>query len=82
MTTYVSCPNGCGGEVPCEPEMTDDGAADIYGATSYVIACIDEEANARSHEPGCPPLTSEQIAAIEEYATLTMSEPEYGELEP
>lgn len=62
-TTYLKCTE-CSGEIPFEVEMTDDGAADIYGAQSYPVAVLDFYANSESHELGCPvaQLTPEHLA--------------------
>lgn len=59
MSAYAKCPNGCSGEVPLVVE--GDGRYD----DPFVISVNDDE-NKSSHDPGCPPLTGEQIDKIAE----------------
>lgn len=59
MAAYAKCPNDCTGEVPLVLEGT--GAHD----DPYVVG-VNEDENATSHDPGCPPLTPEQIDRIAE----------------
>lgn len=65
MTHYEKCPNGCDGEVPLEWDNEAQSAV------------IDDDANATSHDPECPPLTEAQREAIMDAATLVMSDPGY-----
>ena len=69
-TYYHTCPNGCEGEVPVEVEYHRDSEC---GDTMDVW--IDDEANAKSHDEGCPPLTDEQREAIEQKAWEVTSDP-------
>jgi hypothetical protein len=80
VTLYLKCPNGCTGEVPLEPEATDNGGSpDVPGSMySYYVAFVDSEANATSHDDGCPPLTPEQIDALEQEGTDKLADPSYG----
>lgn len=71
MATYhADCPNGCEGEVPVEVGYHQDSecgdSVEIY---------IDDEANAKSHDEGCPPLTTEQRDQIEAKALEVTSDP-------
>ncbi len=63
MTLYAKCPNGCTGEVPMEVE--GEGGYD----DPYVVG-IDDEANATSHDDGCPPLTDAQRETLESEADV------------
>lgn len=63
MTLYAKCPNGCSGEVPMEVE--GEGRYD----DPYVVG-IDDEANAKSHDDGCPPLTDAQREQLEANADI------------
>lgn len=86
MTLYLPCPNGCTGEVPLEAEATDTGGSpDVpFSMMSYSVAFVDAEANATSHDDGCPPLTAEQIDTLEEDGTARLADPayDYWGLEP
>lgn len=59
MAAYARCPNGCSGEVPLVVE--GDGRHD----DPYVVG-VNEDENRTSHDPGCPPLTPDQIEQIAE----------------
>ena len=80
MTMWLKCPNGCTGEVPLEPEDTDTGGSpDVPSSMySYSVAFVDTEANATTHDPGCPPLTPEQIDKLEQEGTDNLADPSYG----
>lgn len=80
MTVYVDCPNGCeGGYVPCDAELTDDGAEYPWSLGSYWIAFINDDENATSHASTCPPLTENQRSRIEEEAAARHEESRYDE---
>jgi hypothetical protein len=63
VTLYAKCPNGCTGEVPMEVE--GQGGYD----DPYVVG-IDDDANAISHDEGCPPLTDAQREELEASADV------------
>lgn len=80
--TYLPCPNGCTGEVPMGVEQIDgpDPTVGLFHATYG--AFVDTTANASSHDPGCPPLTEEQIRKLQEQADERVNEPGYFDYEP
>lgn len=76
---YLECPD-CDGEYPFEVQETDDGAADLYGPTTYYEAWLDRVMNRTSHDGECPGLhpSDERIAALEEEATGKANDPAHG----
>jgi hypothetical protein len=83
MQYHMSCPNDiCDGEVTFDIEMTDDGAADIYGPQSYYIAWINDEDS--SHVDGCYVTTYQSIRTrLEEQAMQDIADdPNFGFVEP
>lgn len=76
---YLDCPD-CDGEFPFDVDVTDDGAADIYGPSTYLVAWLDRETNRTSHRDECPGLhlSEERINDLEEAATQQANDPAYG----
>lgn len=79
---YIDCPD-CDGEFPFDVEETDDGAADLIGPTTYLVAWLDRVMNRTSHREECPGLapSDERIDELEQAATDKLADPSYGYLE-
>ena len=80
--TYLPCPNGCDGEVPMVIEYEDgpDPTVGLFYA-SYGT-CVDDVADASSHDPGCPPLTTEQREKLQTAADERVNAPDFWSGEP
>lgn len=77
MTLYLKCPNGCTGEVPMGVETDDaDPSVGIFSPIHHTY--VDDRYNPTSHDPGCPPLTDEQILALQDEGDEKVNDPEYG----
>lgn len=77
--TYIECTD-CDGEFPFDVEDTDDGAADLYGPSSYYQCWLDRGMNRASHREECPGLhpADERIDALEDEASRLANDPAYG----
>lgn len=64
--TYAPCPNKCGGEVPLFVDETSGPDPSVGLPNGSYVVGIDDEENATTHEPGCPPLTDEQRRYLED----------------
>lgn len=74
--TYSPCLNNtiCDGEIAFDIETTDDGAADIYGSTTYQVAYINDKES--THAQNCV-LTEEQRTALEEAKDQQLADEPY-----